>query len=114
MGMGKDSSVTPTSILILSRRGWEGIRLQKCGQTLILEKLLVASSHSSLCSCLYRRSGVDKKKVSCHFLTLLFSFLTACSQQPVPERLRIRVSRISMRDYEALHYDKEKLKEACE
>uniref|UniRef100_A0A8B9Q1X0 Diacylglycerol kinase n=1 Tax=Apteryx owenii TaxID=8824 RepID=A0A8B9Q1X0_APTOW len=33
-------------------------------------------------------------------------------QQPVPERLRIRVSRISMRDYEALHYDKEKLKEA--
>uniref|UniRef100_A0A671Q0X0 Diacylglycerol kinase n=1 Tax=Sinocyclocheilus anshuiensis TaxID=1608454 RepID=A0A671Q0X0_9TELE len=28
------------------------------------------------------------------------------------ERLRIRVSRISMHDYEALHYDKEKLKEA--
>uniref|UniRef100_A0A8C2K3A8 Diacylglycerol kinase n=1 Tax=Cyprinus carpio TaxID=7962 RepID=A0A8C2K3A8_CYPCA len=33
-------------------------------------------------------------------------------QQPFPERLRIRVSRISMHDYEALHYDKEKLKEA--
>ncbi|XP_065491238.1 diacylglycerol kinase zeta isoform X2 [Caloenas nicobarica] len=33
-------------------------------------------------------------------------------QQPVPERLRIRVSRISMHDYETLHYDKEKLKEA--
>ncbi|XP_042197583.1 diacylglycerol kinase zeta-like [Callorhinchus milii] len=33
-------------------------------------------------------------------------------QQTVPERLRIRVSRISMHDYEALHYDKEKLKEA--
>ncbi|XP_028582825.2 diacylglycerol kinase zeta isoform X1 [Podarcis muralis] len=33
-------------------------------------------------------------------------------QQPVPERLRIRVSRIGMHDYEALHYDKEKLKEA--
>uniref|UniRef100_A0A673L671 Diacylglycerol kinase n=1 Tax=Sinocyclocheilus rhinocerous TaxID=307959 RepID=A0A673L671_9TELE len=32
-------------------------------------------------------------------------------QQPFPERLRIRVSRISMHDYEALHYDKEKLKE---
>uniref|UniRef100_A0A672R441 Diacylglycerol kinase n=1 Tax=Sinocyclocheilus grahami TaxID=75366 RepID=A0A672R441_SINGR len=32
--------------------------------------------------------------------------------QPFPERLRIRVSRISMHDYEALHYDKEKLKEA--
>ncbi|XP_029926295.1 diacylglycerol kinase zeta isoform X2 [Myripristis murdjan] len=33
-------------------------------------------------------------------------------QQPVPERLRIRVSRISMTDYEALHYDKEKLRQA--
>lgn len=36
----------------------EGIRLQKCGQTLMMEKLLVASSHPSLCSCLYQRSGV--------------------------------------------------------
>uniref|UniRef100_A0A670Z5Z6 Diacylglycerol kinase n=2 Tax=Pseudonaja textilis TaxID=8673 RepID=A0A670Z5Z6_PSETE len=35
-------------------------------------------------------------------------------QQPIPERLRIRVSRIGMHDYEALHYDKEKLKEAYE
>ncbi|XP_041074637.1 diacylglycerol kinase zeta isoform X3 [Polyodon spathula] len=33
-------------------------------------------------------------------------------QQPIPERLRIRVNRISMHDYEALHYDKEKLREA--
>ncbi|KAL2088762.1 hypothetical protein ACEWY4_015661 [Coilia grayii] len=33
-------------------------------------------------------------------------------QQAFPERLRIRVNRISMHDYEALHYDKEKLKEA--
>uniref|UniRef100_A0A673U133 Diacylglycerol kinase n=1 Tax=Suricata suricatta TaxID=37032 RepID=A0A673U133_SURSU len=33
-------------------------------------------------------------------------------QQPVPEQLRIRVSRVSMHDYEALHYDKEQLKEA--
>ncbi|KAM8940239.1 diacylglycerol kinase zeta isoform 1-T1 [Pelodytes ibericus] len=33
-------------------------------------------------------------------------------QQPVPDRLRLRVNRISMHDYEALHYDKEKLKEA--
>uniref|UniRef100_A0A6Q2XF29 Diacylglycerol kinase n=1 Tax=Esox lucius TaxID=8010 RepID=A0A6Q2XF29_ESOLU len=35
-------------------------------------------------------------------------------QQPVPEKLQIRVSRISMHAYEALHYDKDKLKEACE
>ncbi|XP_077143013.1 diacylglycerol kinase zeta isoform X3 [Ranitomeya variabilis] len=33
-------------------------------------------------------------------------------QQTVPDRLRLRVSRISMHDYEALHYDKEKLREA--
>ncbi|XP_074520277.1 diacylglycerol kinase zeta isoform X2 [Halichoeres trimaculatus] len=33
-------------------------------------------------------------------------------QQPIPERLRIRVSRISMTDYEALHYDKDKLRQA--
>ncbi|XP_076124148.1 diacylglycerol kinase zeta isoform X3 [Alosa pseudoharengus] len=33
-------------------------------------------------------------------------------QQPIPETLQIQVSRISMHDYEALHYDKDKLKEA--
>uniref|UniRef100_A0A8D3BUP2 Diacylglycerol kinase n=1 Tax=Scophthalmus maximus TaxID=52904 RepID=A0A8D3BUP2_SCOMX len=34
------------------------------------------------------------------------------ARQPVPDRLRIRVSRISMTDYEALHYDKDKLRQA--
>ncbi|XP_028998331.1 diacylglycerol kinase zeta isoform X3 [Betta splendens] len=33
-------------------------------------------------------------------------------QQPIPEKLRIRVSRISMTDYEALNYDKDKLRQA--
>uniref|UniRef100_A0A3Q4HTP7 Diacylglycerol kinase n=1 Tax=Neolamprologus brichardi TaxID=32507 RepID=A0A3Q4HTP7_NEOBR len=33
--------------------------------------------------------------------------------QPVPEKLQIRVNRISMAAYEALHYDKDQLKEAC-
>uniref|UniRef100_A0A665UG48 Diacylglycerol kinase n=1 Tax=Echeneis naucrates TaxID=173247 RepID=A0A665UG48_ECHNA len=33
-------------------------------------------------------------------------------QQPVPERLRIRVSRIGMTDYEMLHYDKDKLRQS--
>ncbi|TRY87205.1 hypothetical protein DNTS_031732 [Danionella cerebrum] len=33
-------------------------------------------------------------------------------QQPIAETVQIQVSRISMRDYEALHYDKEQLKEA--
>uniref|UniRef100_A0A8C5F2A1 Diacylglycerol kinase n=1 Tax=Gopherus evgoodei TaxID=1825980 RepID=A0A8C5F2A1_9SAUR len=31
----------------------------------------------------------------------------------IPDRLRIRVNRISLQDYEGLHYDKEKLREAC-
>ncbi|XP_030630774.1 diacylglycerol kinase zeta [Chanos chanos] len=34
-------------------------------------------------------------------------------QQHLPEKLQIRVSRISMHDYEALHYDKDQLKEAA-
>ncbi|XP_072303889.1 diacylglycerol kinase zeta-like isoform X2 [Eucyclogobius newberryi] len=33
-------------------------------------------------------------------------------QQAVPERLRIRVNRVGMADYEALHYDKERLRQA--
>ncbi|XP_032805143.2 diacylglycerol kinase zeta-like isoform X3 [Petromyzon marinus] len=33
-------------------------------------------------------------------------------QQSLPEQLRIRVSRVSMHNYEALYYDKEKLREA--
>uniref|UniRef100_A0A8B9HLT3 Diacylglycerol kinase n=1 Tax=Astyanax mexicanus TaxID=7994 RepID=A0A8B9HLT3_ASTMX len=33
-------------------------------------------------------------------------------QQPFSEQLQIQVSRISMHDYETLHYDKDKLKEA--
>lgn len=35
------------------------------------------------------------------------------SPPSMPERLRIQVSRISMADYEMLHYDKDKLREAC-
>lgn len=33
-------------------------------------------------------------------------------QQPISEQLHIQVSRISMRDYETLHYDKDQLKKA--
>ncbi|XP_028320692.1 diacylglycerol kinase zeta isoform X2 [Gouania willdenowi] len=33
-------------------------------------------------------------------------------QQTIPEKLRIKVSRVSMTDYEALHYDKDKLRQA--
>uniref|UniRef100_A0A671Q2M2 Diacylglycerol kinase n=1 Tax=Sinocyclocheilus anshuiensis TaxID=1608454 RepID=A0A671Q2M2_9TELE len=47
-----------------------------------------------------------------HFFTPLYIYIYYKGTVPFPERLRIRVSRISMHDYEALHYDKEKLKEA--
>lgn len=43
-----------------------------------------------------------------------FMCVCVCSQQPLPEKLQIRVNRISMAAYEALHYDKDQLKEACE
>uniref|UniRef100_A0A8C4M5W5 Diacylglycerol kinase n=1 Tax=Equus asinus asinus TaxID=83772 RepID=A0A8C4M5W5_EQUAS len=33
--------------------------------------------------------------------------------QSVPDRLRIRVNKIGLQDYEGFHYDKEKLREAC-
>lgn len=46
-----------------------------------------------------------------HFsLTVRFLF---CSPQSIPDRLRIRVNKISLQDYEGFHYDKEKLREAC-
>lgn len=44
----------------------------------------------------------------------MFVHVCTYSQQPIPERLQIRVNRISMAAYEALHYDKDQLKEACE
>ncbi|XP_057686535.1 diacylglycerol kinase zeta-like isoform X1 [Corythoichthys intestinalis] len=40
------------------------------------------------------------------------SLLHLKDQQPVPERLRLRVNRISMSDYDALNYDKDKLRQA--
>lgn len=43
-------------------------------------------------------------------LTIWFLFY---SPQSVPDRLRIRVNKISLQDYEGFHYDKEKLREAC-
>ncbi|XP_039769183.1 diacylglycerol kinase iota isoform X1 [Ornithorhynchus anatinus] len=45
------------------------------------------------------------------FSSTVWSSPTECPQS-VPDRLRIRVNRISLQDYEGLHYDKEKLREA--
>lgn len=47
-------------------------------------------------------------------LVYIFFSLYECSQQPVAETVQIQVNRISMHDYEVLHYDKEQLKEAGE
>ena len=48
------------------------------------------------------------------FNTCILMLGVLYSPPAVAERLRVQVSRISMADYEALHYDKEKLREACE
>ena len=46
---------------------------------------------------------------------LCFDDCTVCFSSPtVAERLRVEISVISMTDYEALHYEKEQLKRACE
>lgn len=83
----------------------------------MLEKLLVPSSTPQsiqYCALAYFGGMRGIKRKQAVTFRSSFSLPLAHSQQPVPERLRIRVSRISMRDYEALNYDKEKLKEACE
>lgn len=54
--------------------------------------------------------NLSTSEIKCVFLF----YVCVCSQQPVPEKLQIRVNRISMAAYEALHYDKDQLKEACE
>lgn len=48
-----------------------------------------------------------------HSLICLTTRFLFCSPQSVPDRLRIRVNKISLQDYEGFHYDKEKLREAC-
>ncbi|KAB0399663.1 hypothetical protein E2I00_001371, partial [Balaenoptera physalus] len=56
--------------------------------------------------------GHGERLTQCREVLLTTS--KAIPVQPVPEQLRVQVSRVSMHDYEALHYDKEQLKEACE
>lgn len=84
------------------------VRLMKC-ETLYLAKTAFVLLHADV---------IKKPRFVLYILNLYdfsnWNIFLSSSQQPFPERLRIRVSRISMHDYEALHYDKEKLKEACE
>lgn len=55
------------------------------------------------CSCPQKSCVQHLMEVVCLFV----------SQHPIPERLRIRVNRIGMGHYEALHFDKERLRQAC-
>lgn len=55
----------------------------------------------------------DAQDPQFHSYTCLTTWFLFCSPQSVPDRLRIRVNKISLQDYEGFHYDKEKLREAC-
>lgn len=73
----------------LSRRAWEGIRSQKNGQSLMLEKQLMPSSPPQsvhkIFSCLFWRGEWDKEKAGCHFL-ILSLFLSSCMQPAASAR----------------------------
>ncbi|XP_030307784.1 diacylglycerol kinase zeta isoform X1 [Calypte anna] len=105
---------TMTSLAAL-QVGGHGERLCQCRQVVLTtSKAIPMQVDGEPCklaaSCIYislrNQANMVQKTKRRNSMPLLND------QQPVPERLRIQVSRISMRDYEALHYDKEKLKEA--
>uniref|UniRef100_A0A7M4F5C6 Diacylglycerol kinase n=1 Tax=Crocodylus porosus TaxID=8502 RepID=A0A7M4F5C6_CROPO len=105
---------TMTSLAAL-QMGRHGERLCQCRQVLLTTSKAIPMqvdgepcklAPSSINISLRNQANMVQKTKRRNSVPLLNEY------QPVPERLRIRVSRISMHDYEALHYDKEKLKEA--
>uniref|UniRef100_A0A4W4F954 Diacylglycerol kinase n=1 Tax=Electrophorus electricus TaxID=8005 RepID=A0A4W4F954_ELEEL len=112
---------TMTSLATL-QVGGHGERLNQCHEVTLTTyksipmqvdgepcKLAPSTIHISLRN---QANMVQKTKRRTSIPLLNELFLHSLSQQPFPERLRIRVNRISMHDYETLHYHKEKLKEA--
>uniref|UniRef100_A0A3B4AQ16 Diacylglycerol kinase n=1 Tax=Periophthalmus magnuspinnatus TaxID=409849 RepID=A0A3B4AQ16_9GOBI len=105
---------TMTSLAAL-QVGGHGERLHQCQQvTLTTNKALpvqVDGEPCKLCPSVIHISlrnqanmlQKTKKRTSALHLN---------DQQAVPERLRIRVNRVGMADYEALHYDKDGLRQA--
>ncbi|XP_062824014.1 diacylglycerol kinase zeta isoform X1 [Anolis carolinensis] len=105
---------TMTSLAAL-QVGGHGERLHQCREVLLTTSKAIPMQvdgepcklgASRICISLRNQANMVQKTKRRNSMPLLND------QQPVPERLRIRVSRIGMHDYEALHYDKEKLKEA--
>lgn len=47
-------------------------------------------------------------------LSLRLWLFSACSPHSVPDRLRLRVNRMSLQEYEKLQFDKESLRDICE
>uniref|UniRef100_A0A8D0L436 Diacylglycerol kinase n=1 Tax=Sphenodon punctatus TaxID=8508 RepID=A0A8D0L436_SPHPU len=95
--------------------GGHGERLHQCREvTLLTYKSIPMQVDGEPCRlvpsliriCLRNQANMvqkSKRRTSMPFLN---------DPHSVPDRLRIRVNRISLQDYEGLHYDKEKLREA--
>ncbi|NWV01354.1 DGKZ kinase, partial [Upupa epops] len=105
---------TMTSLAAL-QVGGHGERLCQCQQVVLTtSKAIPMQVDGEPCklaaSCIYislrNQANMVQKTKRCNSVPLLND------KQPVPEQMQIQVSRISMHDYEALHYDKDKLKEA--
>lgn len=52
--------------------------------------------------------------IFCLFVCLIFATPSPLSPHAVPDRLRLRVNRISLQEYDRLQYDKERLRDICE
>lgn len=63
--------------------------------------LIVCSGMSDLCVCV-------RVCMYMHVCVCAFS-----SPHAVPDRLRLRVNRISLQEYDRLQYDKERLRDIC-
>lgn len=91
---------TPATQLQSDKRGtaccWFVISVCLCVCVLIME----ARAHLN-CVCTYM------------LLCVCVFFVLSPSPHAVPDRLRLRVNRISLQEYDRLQYDKERLRDIC-